>query len=59
MAITHKLIIAAYHVLRTGRAYQDLGAHYLDQLDQRGTARHLVRRLERLGYQVYVSKPAA
>lgn len=58
VAIAHKLLIAAYHVLRTGRPYQDLGEHYLDQLDQRGTARHLVRRLERLGYQVSVSKPA-
>lgn len=51
VALAHKLLIAAYQVLRTGRAYQDLGAHYLDQLDQldqRGTARHLSRSISLL-----------
>lgn len=60
VAIAHKLLLGAYHVLKHGTPYQDLGEHYLDQLDQRRTAQHLVRRLQRLGYQVSVSKdPAA
>ncbi len=34
------------------QAYQDLGATYVDTLDQHRVERRLVHRLERLGYQV-------
>lgn len=57
VAIAHKLLVCAYHVLRTGHPYQDLGEHYLDQLDERRVAKNLVRRLQRLGYDVTVCKP--
>lgn len=49
MAIGHKILIAAYHMLATGGQYRDLGATYLDGLEKRRTTRNLVRRLERLG----------
>ena len=59
MAIGHKILIAAYHMLATGRPYHDLGGTYLDRLEKRRTTRNLVRRLERLGYEVTLGERAA
>jgi transposase len=52
LAIAHKILIAAYHVLAQGVPYRELGAAYLDQRSQTRTAANLKRRLERLGYHV-------
>jgi transposase len=54
VAIAHKILIAVYHVLSTHSAYRDLGPHYLDQRSQKQTTSLLVRRLERLGYNVHI-----
>jgi len=59
MAIGHKILIAAYHLLATGAPYRDLGPTYLDGLDKRHTTRTLVRRLERLGYDVTIAPKVA
>ncbi len=59
MALAHKILIAAYHMLRDGTDYNDLGATYLDSLTRHHTTRNLVRRLERLGYQVEIKPKAA
>jgi transposase len=55
MAIAHKLLKAVYVMLTTGAPYKDLGVAYLDKLDVRRIKTNLVRRLERLGYQVTVT----
>jgi transposase len=52
VAIAHKILIAAYHMLTRQLPYQDLGGSYLDKLDETRTTNNLVRRLERLGYTV-------
>jgi transposase len=52
MAIAHKILAAAFHMLHRAVAFADLGADYLDRLDQHRTARRLVRRLDALGYDV-------
>lgn len=52
VAIGHKILIAAYHMLSKGVAYQDLGDAYLDNVDRTRTTNNLVRRLERLGFAV-------
>jgi transposase len=52
LAIAHKILIAAYHMLDKGIPYRDLGEAYLDQIDHNRTAANLKRRLERLGYIV-------
>jgi transposase len=59
MAIGHKILIAAYHMLATGMPYKDLGATYLDGMEKRRTTGSLVRRLERLGYDVTLAPKAA
>jgi transposase len=52
VAIAHKILVAAYHMLVRQLPYQDLGGSYLDKLDETRTTSNLVRRLERLGYAV-------
>ena len=59
MAIGHKILIAAYHLLATHAPFSDLGATYLDGLAERHTTRNLVRRLERLGYAVTLGPKVA
>jgi hypothetical protein len=54
VAIAHKILVAAYHMLSRGVGYHDLGEAYLDQIDQTRTAANLKRRLERLGYVVSI-----
>jgi hypothetical protein len=39
-------------MLKYDREYQDLGADYFDRLEPERLRRYLVKRLERLGYQV-------
>ena len=49
LAIAHKIVVAAYHMLARGVVYRDLGDAYLDQIGERRTVANLKRRLERLG----------
>jgi transposase len=58
LAIAHKILVAAYHMLAKGIAYQDLGETYLDQIRQTRTVANLKRRIERLGYQVTLEPKA-
>jgi transposase len=59
MAIAHKILVTAYHMLAAGSDYQDLGPTYLDRIDQRRTANQLTRRLRDLGYDVQITLKAA
>jgi transposase len=59
MAIAHKILVAAFHMLHRAVAFADLGADYLDRLDKHRTARRLVRRLDALGYDVMLRPKAA
>jgi transposase len=58
MAIAHKLLTVAFHVLADRVAYKELGAGYLDSLRPARTAQSLVRRLERMGFSVHIEKAA-
>lgn len=59
VAIGHKILIAAYHMLSSGRAYQELGEEYLDARARHQVTDNLVRRLEHLGYEVKIEPKAA
>lgn len=59
VAVAAKLLLAAYHILRDGTEYRDLGAKFLDELDRARTTDRLVRRLGKLGYDVALSPAAA
>jgi transposase len=54
MAIAHKILIAAYHVLLHKVPYHDLGEDYLDKLNKDVLEKKLVKRLEALGNRVTV-----
>jgi transposase len=52
MAIAHKILIAVYHMLARGAPYRELGEAFLDQQARQRTVRHLLHRLNHLGYDV-------
>ena len=59
MAIAHKILIAAYHMLARGVPYRELGEAFLDQQARQRTVRHLLHRLNHLGYDVMLQPRAA
>jgi transposase len=59
MAIAHKILIAAYHMLAGGVPYRELGEAFLDQQARHRTVRHLLHRLNHLGYDVMLQPRAA
>jgi transposase len=52
MAVAHSILVIIYHVLRDRVPYRDLGSTFFDERDRQRVEQRLVRRLERLGYQV-------
>jgi len=56
VATAATLLTIAYHMLREGTCYQDLGARYLDQRKRQRTVRRLLGRLHDLGLQVQVTE---
>ena len=55
VAVGHKILVIAFHMLRSGTPYRDLGDDYFDRLNPVRTTRRLVQRLERLGLRVELS----
>jgi transposase len=52
VAVAHSILVIAYHLLREGTCYADLGPQYFDQRDPRALEHRLRRRLEGLGFKV-------
>jgi hypothetical protein len=52
VAIAHKILVAAYHMLAEGVPFRELGEAFLDQQARQRTVRHLLSRLDHLGYDV-------
>lgn len=52
MAVAHRILIIAFHIIRDGVVYRELGGDYHDRLHPVRTARRLVHRLKNLGYEV-------
>jgi transposase len=58
IAVAASMLTAAFHILRDGVEYEDLGADHFDRFDKSRAAHRLARRIEQLGYQVEM-RPAA
>lgn len=58
MAMAHKILVAAFHMLQRGVGFADLGADYLDRVNKQRTATRLARRLTALGYDVMLRPKA-
>jgi len=54
IAVAHTILIIAYHIIRDGTTYDDLGSNYFDERDRQATLRRSVKRLAALGYKVTV-----
>jgi hypothetical protein len=52
VAVGHTILVIAFHLLRDGTTYRDLGSTSFDQLDRQHVERRLVHRLHDLGYRV-------
>jgi transposase len=52
MAVAHSILVIAYHLIQRQEPYRELGANYFDQQRPEVTTNRLVKRLEKLGYQV-------
>jgi transposase len=59
VAIAHKILVAAYHMLAQRSDYRELGADYLDRLHHHRTAINLTNRLRAMGYDVQITAKAA
>lgn len=58
-AVAASILTAAYHMLRNGTLYQDLGASYFDNPAKDKQALRLVSRLKNLGFEVQIKPVAA
>jgi transposase len=52
LATAHQLLVIAYCMIRDGSVYRELGGNHFDTLRPQRTTSKLVRRLQKLGYQV-------
>uniref|UniRef100_D5X1C1 Transposase IS116/IS110/IS902 family protein n=1 Tax=Thiomonas intermedia (strain K12) TaxID=75379 RepID=D5X1C1_THIK1 len=52
LAVAASMLTAAYHMLRDGTEYNDLGAGFFDHRDQSKTIKRLLKRLDDLGYAI-------
>jgi hypothetical protein len=59
VAVARSMLVIAYHMLRNGTRYVELGADYFDKLNHQQLQRRLVNRLSQLGYQVTLEPVAA
>jgi transposase len=59
VAVAHSILVIAYHVLRDGVSYRELGGDYFDRLNIDRLTRYHTKRLAALGYTVTLAKHAA
>ena len=57
--MAHSILVIAYHVLRDGASYRELGGDYFDHLNAQCLTRYHTQRLAALGYEVTLTKSAA
>ena len=60
IVVAHAMLVIIWHVLATGRPYDELGADFFTRrLDPERETRRLIAKLEALGHQVSLDQPAA
>lgn len=58
LAVAASMLTAAYHMLRDGVVYEDLGPDHLNRLDKANAVNRLLHRLHRLGCEVEIKRAA-
>jgi transposase len=59
LAVAASMLTAAYHIIKAGTDYHDLGPDYFQRYDRRKAAQRLVQRLNNMGYHVQLQSVAA
>lgn len=60
VAVMHSILVIAYHLIQRKEPYRELGGNYFDQRNSEVMAQRLLKRLERLGFEVSIQQvPAA
>jgi len=59
VALAHTIAVIAYHMLQRNQPYRELGANHFDQIKPEQTTQRLVQRLQKLGYEVSLTKAQA
>jgi hypothetical protein len=52
MAVAHRILIIAWHIIHDGGVYREAGSSHYDRLHPDRSARRLTRRLQQLGFEV-------
>ncbi len=52
LAVGHDILVIYYQMMKTGQEYQEKGEEFFQRTDRGKVERLLIRRLERMGYQV-------
>jgi transposase len=52
IAVARTILQAAYHILKEGVEYKELGGDYFEHLNEERTKGYLIKRLEKLGFEV-------
>jgi transposase len=55
IAVAASMLTAAWHMLRNGTPWHELGAAYFDRADAAKTTNRLIRRLQQMGYDVQLT----
>lgn len=55
IAVGHKILCAAYHILKTREPYKELGYEYLDQLRKTRHIQSYLDKLKALGVDVHIN----
>jgi transposase len=56
VAVELSILVIDYHLIKNQEVYRELGGDYFDQHSPQKATSRLVRRLERLGYQVNLER---
>jgi transposase len=55
VAVAHRLLLVAYHLIRDGSRYREQGPDYFDRLHPERTRNKLIQRLNQLGFEVQLA----
>jgi transposase len=56
VAVAHALWVVIYQILLWQKPYEELGVGYFDELNRENTAKRLITRLTRMGYEVSIQE---
>jgi transposase len=59
VAVARSILVIAYHMLRKGTHYLELGVDHFDKLNREAVERRLLKRLSQLGYKVTLEPAVA